>query len=108
PFLMYRINDNKIKHSPRALKFWECCLAVFYENLSSFKNGQTTTEQETVVNINELIEDKDHSSIYLDKAYDYYLRANKYHWSSYEVEDKEEYKKKLFQRKVRPFKGKNK
>ncbi len=104
---MYRINDNKIKHSPRALKFWECCLAVFYENLSSFRIAQTTTEQETVVNINELIEDKDNSSIYLDKAYDYYLRANKYHWSSYEVEDKEEYKKKLFQRKVRPFKGKN-
>lgn len=105
---MYKIDKKKIEHSPRALKFWECCLAVFYENLSSFKSRHTTSEQETVVNINGLIEDGNHSSLYLDKAYEYYLQANEHHWSSYEVEDKEAYKKTLFQRKVHPSREKNK
>lgn len=95
-------------HSPRAVKYWECCLAVFYENLSSFKNDNIKSEYETTVNINELTENNDSSSIYLDRAYDYYLLANEHHWSKYEVEDREEYKKHLFQREVRPSKGKNK
>jgi hypothetical protein len=105
---MYKIDVNKIKHSPRSLKFWECCLAVFYENLSSFKDDRKSSEFETIVNINLLSENKDESSIYLDRAYDYYLLANEPHWSKYEVDDKEAYKKKLFQRKVRPARNKNK
>ncbi|MFL9485107.1 hypothetical protein ACI6Q2_20145 [Chitinophagaceae bacterium LWZ2-11] len=105
---MYIIDREKIKHSPRAVKFWECCLAVLYQNLSEFKDNSTESEHETTVNINGLIEDEDESSIYLDRAYyDYYLPANENHWSKYEVENKEEYKKKLFQRKVRPSKERN-
>ncbi len=105
---MYKIDETKITHSPRAVKFWECCLAVFYENLSSFKDDDTFSEHETKVNINKLKENKDECSIYLDKAYDYYLLANEHHWSRYEVENKEEYKKNLFQRKVKPSRSKNK
>ncbi|RZJ47459.1 MAG: hypothetical protein EOO44_22280, partial [Flavobacterium sp.] len=89
----YKLDIEKLKHSPRAVKFWECCLAVFYEKLSSFQsNKPDNTDHETRVNINELTEDEDASTFYLDKAFDYYLIANKHHRSSYEVENNEEYK----------------
>lgn len=105
---MYKIDLSKIKHSPRAVKFWECCLAVFLENLSSFQNLDSRPDLEPRVNINELNHDEDDSTFYLDRAYDYYLVANENHWSKYEVEDREKYKDKLFQRKVNPSRIRNK
>jgi hypothetical protein len=100
---MYKLDVEKLKHSPRRVKFWECCLAVFYEELSSFKQDVRESDgYSTVVNINGLVENEDKSFFYLDKAFDYYLLANKNHLASYEVEDREEYKKGIYQRNIRP------
>lgn len=105
----YRLDIEKLRHSPRRVKFWECCLAAFYENLSSFKSiSSDNLEQEAFVNINGLIENEDESTFYLDRAYDYYMIANKNHTSSYKVEDDEKYKKRIFQRKIKPSKARNK
>jgi hypothetical protein len=105
----YKLDAEKLKHSPRAVKFWECCLAVFYENLSSFENGNLgDSNQETLVNINGLIENESKSTFYLDQAFEYYLLANTHHRSSYEVEDEEEYKGRIFQRNIKPSRGRNK
>ncbi|MEC3880311.1 hypothetical protein [Parapedobacter sp. 10938] len=106
---MYKINDSKIKHSPRALKFWECCLAIFYENLSRFRQDrQFSDENDSKVNINDLIHNREGSSFYLDRAFDYYVLANKLHRPSYEFENKEAYKNELYQRTVRPKQNRNK
>jgi hypothetical protein len=56
---MYELNTDKLKNSPRAIKFWECCLAVFYDNLSLFKSTKTELDNNTIVNINNLMESKE-------------------------------------------------
>jgi len=106
---MYTIDIDKLKHSPRSVKFWECCLAVFYENLSSFKQNENDSDiYNTKVNINNLHEDAIESSFYLDKAFEYYILANKNHRPKYEFDELDELKKSIFFRKVRPKAASNK
>src|ERR1700740_2834484 len=106
---MYRIYKKNLKHSPRALRFWECCLAVFYENLSSFRqNPNFSDKYNSKVNINNLIHDQDETSFYLDRAFEYYLMANKNHRASYELEDENAVKEEIYTRTVRPNGRKNK
>ncbi|MBX3241045.1 MAG: hypothetical protein KIT80_16180 [Chitinophagaceae bacterium] len=106
---MYQIDEQKLKHSPRAVKFWECCLAVFYENLSQFKQDtKLDNEHNTIVNINNLVHDKDKEHFYLDQAFDYYVSANQFHRASYEFEDINAYKQEIYKRKVRPGRKQNK
>ncbi len=38
---MYKIDKTKLVNSPRMVGFWECCLAIFYEKISTFhKEGK--------------------------------------------------------------------
>ena len=105
---MYKIKTKRLEHSPRAIKFWECCLAVFFENLSSFNDEDLSRNEDySIVNINNLNENEKESTFYLDEAFDYYVKANRNHRSSYEFENVEDVKKDIYQRNIRPKRGKN-
>ena len=70
---MFILDKKKLKHSPRSIRFWECCLGVFYENLSAFKQDKTASdEKNAAVNINGLKENEKESNFYLDLAFEYY------------------------------------
>jgi len=103
---MYKLDPQKLEHSPRAVRFWECCLAVFYENLSKIKRRTLVSKKSIAqVNINQFIEDEEQSRFYLDKAFEIFQLANRNHLPVYELS--ENLKDEFYIRNVKPKAGEN-
>lgn len=94
---MYIISNEKLRHSPRSIKFWECCLAKFYENLSSYNANRAPLQG---ININQLEVTESGSSLYLDEAFDNYMEANQHHYPAYKIEDRERLKNEIYKQNI--------
>jgi len=89
---MYNLDSSKFLHSPRALRFWECCIATFFENLSNFEAEDLKREKSNQFTIDKIVD----TSNYLTKSFRYYFDANKNHMSRFDYENSDWNKESLF------------
>lgn len=95
----FELDDELLKNSPRPIKFWECCFASTFSELSKFKKTnckedrdylltdilgpKIKVEKELITNIENKIEE-----YYLDYAFEIYLNGNSNHLPHYILNDK--------------------
>lgn len=95
----YELDDELIENSPRPLKFWECCFASTFSELSKFNkskckeaNGYHLTDilgPKIKKHKNNIIKKKIITEeYYLDYAFDIYLKGNSNHLPHYVLSDK--------------------
>jgi len=78
PFDKFSPDPEKFAHSPRRVKYWECCLAMFFAELGRCQvEGVQLNDDDTVIGIYH--KDGQH---YLNGAFDLYLNANEIHMAS--------------------------
>ncbi len=95
----FELDEELVKNSPRPIKFWECCFASTFTELSQFnkskceeKNGYPLTDiLGPKVSIEKgLFTDKETKveEYYLDHAFEIYLEGNSNHLPHYILNDK--------------------
>lgn len=89
-FKNFKLDQSLLEQSPRRVKFWECCMAVAFENIGKLNrkretetNGKVESDIFCVINQKKSTE----SSFYLDDAFDIYKQINENHIAKYELED---------------------
>ncbi len=82
----FEFNNKLIMHSPRPIRFWECCTAMIFNNIFN-KN----INKNTLFN---LIIDKQ-EDFYLEKAFAFYKNINSNHIPEYILND-EDFKKSIY------------
>lgn len=118
----YILDNALIKSSPRPVKYWECCLATVFENLSVYKEQKNTNsdyvdvdilsyksklfscsdeEDDVLQNTKEKNENLDTSNFYLDDAYRLYVEINTPHLPGYVLDD-ESHKNNFFKARHEP------
>ena len=94
----YELDDELIKNSPRPIKFWECCFASTFSELSKFNKSKCKEENGYhLTNILGPIIKKEKDQLtkeetireeyYLDYAFDIYLNGNSNHLPHYILSD---------------------
>ncbi len=94
----YKLDNDLIANSPRPVKFWECCLAVAFQEISNYKKTTFDSSNDSVAtnllgpyiiesNDPEIEEDYSQNRMYLDDAYDLYIKANQNHIPEYILGD---------------------
>jgi len=88
----FELDDDLIKNSPRPIKYWECCFASTFSELSKFNN--LNSNEEKVYHLTDILgpiikNEKETKSeeYYLDNAFDLYLKANSNHLPHYVLND---------------------
>ncbi|MEZ7500472.1 hypothetical protein QO200_17225 [Flavobacterium sp. Arc3] len=95
----FELDDELIKNSPRPIKYWECCFASTFTELSKFNNSKTNKQDEyhyTDILGPKITNEKDDleqtiklkEEYYLDYAFEIYLKGNSNHLPHYVLEDK--------------------
>ena len=95
----FELDDELIENSPRPLKFWECCFASTFSELSKFNKSKCKESKGYhLTDILGPIIKKHKSKItkkksikeeyYLDHAFDIYLKGNSKHLPHYVLSDK--------------------
>ncbi len=75
PFEKFRPDIEKFNHSPRRVKYWECCLTMFFVELGRFQAGGVQLNKEDQVS-----GIYHHDGVhYLNQAFNLYLQANGIH-----------------------------
>lgn len=98
PYNRYVQNPQKWKHSPRRIKYWEACVATFFELLGNFDREKRLDDQiESVYNYLD-------ESHYLDRAFEVYQNINASHLSVTSV-IKVKGKEAFFEYKSKPGNG---
>jgi len=95
----YELDDELIENSPRPLKFWECCFASTFSELSKFDKSKC--KEANGYHLTDILgpKIKNHKSkttkkkstteeYYLDYAFDIYLKGNSNHLPHYVLSDK--------------------
>ncbi|QVY66886.1 hypothetical protein [Polaribacter sp. Q13] len=95
----YELDDELIKNSPRPIKFWECCFASTFSELSKFNKSKC--KEENGYHLTDILgpiikKEKDQltkektstEEYYLDYAFDIYLNGNSNHLPHYILSDK--------------------
>ena len=95
----FELDEKLIENSPRPIKFWECCFASTFTELSQFdkskckeKNGYPLTDilgpkiktEKDIATDTEIKKEE----YYLDYAFDIYLKGNSNHLPHYILNDK--------------------
>lgn len=95
----YELDDELIENSPRPLKFWECCFASTFSELSKFNKSKRKVAKgyhftdilgPIIKNHKNNITKKKTitEEYYLDHAFDIYLKGNSNHLPHYVLSDK--------------------
>ncbi|SHF94257.1 RNA-dependent RNA polymerase family protein [Flavisolibacter ginsengisoli] len=120
-FQDYYLDQELLNNSPRAVKFWECCLAIALEKLSKFEKRSGIYEDgriiTNVLGITDVVskdtfkEDEHTDEFYLDAAFELYKQINQNHIPSYKF-DEEDFREQFYKRssqsvhydKIKPLK----
>jgi len=86
-FKNYKLDQSLIENSPRRVKFWECCMSVANETISSYhrkKESETNNKIESeIFGVN----NKKKEPFYLDEAFERFKLINGNHIAKYELDD---------------------
>jgi hypothetical protein len=86
-FKNHKLDQALIKNSPRRVKFWECCMSVANETISSYhrkKESETNNKIESeIFGVN----NKKKEPFYLDEAFERFKLINGNHIAKYELDD---------------------
>jgi hypothetical protein len=89
-FKNYKLDQDLLENSPRRVKFWECSMAVAFENIGKLNrkkeievNGKVESDIFCVIKQKKSAE----SRFYLDVAFDKFKQINENHIAKYELED---------------------
>ncbi|WP_017259928.1 hypothetical protein [Pedobacter arcticus] len=96
---IFELDDELIKNSPRPIKFWECCFASTFSELSRFNKSKLKEENGYhFTNIlgpiikteeaNLITKETTREEYYLDYAFDVYVNGNSNHLPHYILSDK--------------------
>lgn len=90
PMDEFKLDSELVINSPRPIKFYECCMAIAYDNIASHKLGNTKGVENCVTDILGIYEvkptkslDAFEESFYLEDAFDLYRKLNKKHSADY-------------------------
>lgn len=100
----YELDDDLLKNSPRPVKFWECCIAYSFNEISNPDTNKgilSLFQIEKPINNNDYEEDTvgDDYHIYLDKVMETYKIANHNHIADYILSDNN-YKHNFYKSKI--------
>nr|WP_121272658.1 hypothetical protein [Pedobacter schmidteae] len=98
---MYRLNALRLEHSPRSVKFWECCLAVFFEKISLANATENDQKKQLTLMMGREF-GAEHTEFFLDTAFKNYVLANKKHRPAYDFKNLKSVKETIFKCKRTP------
>jgi len=85
----FELDEELMLNSPRPIKFWECCFASTFVELSKFKRSKC--KEKNGYPLTDILGPKvknEKEEYYLDYAFDFYLNGNSNHLPHYILSDK--------------------
>jgi len=108
-FDKYKLDNYLIEHSPRPVKFWECCLSIGFKEI--FQTGKKDKDENVLglKVIKEKVQNDESENtpkiekyaFYLDEAFELFKKINQEHVPGYSFND-EKFRDKFYTRKVDP------